>query len=373
MKIRPNISLIIPIYKVEKYLHTCLNSVLAQNYDNWEVLCVDDASPDNCGMICDSYAQEDSRIKVIHFSKNQGIVIARKRGIEKSSGKYIMFLDGDDFLEPNAFKIMMSEESKDEADIIEGACNIVYEEEYTEDMKKCIESFFNRPVCCLKGDMLHFCFVEKKFTPCLWLKCFKGEILRDTVKCYKEIYCNSMEDSYAFFFIALSTKTFRRINNRFLNYRCGIGISSKKHWEYEEFEQVFNDHNRMLKALNEYIMNNVDKKNPNIYNIIFEDVLREQIDRLSKIHDVEGFLLGLNLIINKWGAKKVAQGLDDLHAMPFPEFIKLQQNIKKLQIILEKKNIEVQSIRDSYEAINNSISFHIGRGITYLPRKIRDL
>ncbi len=92
-----NISIIIPVFKVEKYLHSCIESVINQAYKDIEIILVDDGSPDNCGKICDEYACKDSRIKVIH-KKNEGVSIARNVGIDSASGKYIMFLDSDDLL-----------------------------------------------------------------------------------------------------------------------------------------------------------------------------------------------------------------------------------------------------------------------------------
>ena len=91
-------SIIVAIYKVEKYLSQCIESILAQSYKNFELILVDDGSPDNCPVICDEYAKTDSRIKVVH-KNNGGLVSARKAGIEIASGEYICFVDGDDFVQ----------------------------------------------------------------------------------------------------------------------------------------------------------------------------------------------------------------------------------------------------------------------------------
>ena len=91
------ITVIIPVYKVEKYLARCVDSVLAQTYKNLEVLLVDDGSPDNCGRICDEYAQLDSRVKVIH-KPNGGLSSARNAGLDAMTGEYVMFVDSDDYI-----------------------------------------------------------------------------------------------------------------------------------------------------------------------------------------------------------------------------------------------------------------------------------
>lgn len=94
------ISVVVPIYNVEKYLKRCIESIIDQSYENIEIILVDDGSPDCCGKMCDSYLSVDSRIKVIH-QENRGLSEARNSGIEKASGKYIVFIDSDDYIAEN--------------------------------------------------------------------------------------------------------------------------------------------------------------------------------------------------------------------------------------------------------------------------------
>ena len=94
----PKISVIVPVYKVEKYLHRCIDSILLQTFPDFELLLVDDGSPDRSGEICDEYVKKDSRIRVFH-KENGGVSSARNHGIEKAIGEWIMFVDSDDWLE----------------------------------------------------------------------------------------------------------------------------------------------------------------------------------------------------------------------------------------------------------------------------------
>lgn len=111
------ISIIVPVYKVEKYLPKCINSILAQTYTNLELILVDDGSPDNCGKICDEYARKDSRIKVIH-QQNGGVVVARNAGIKKSTGKYLMFIDADDYISSTMCEELILSAETNSSDIV---------------------------------------------------------------------------------------------------------------------------------------------------------------------------------------------------------------------------------------------------------------
>lgn len=99
----PLISVIIPVYKAERYLERCVESVRNQTYQNLEIILVDDGSPDNCGVMCDAYAQQDSRIHVIH-QENAGQASARNRGLDIARGDYIGFVDSDDYIDTGMYK-----------------------------------------------------------------------------------------------------------------------------------------------------------------------------------------------------------------------------------------------------------------------------
>ena len=117
------ISIIIPVYNVEKYLKQCIESVMNQTYKQLEIILVDDGSKDMSGSICDEYVKKDDRIKVIH-KENGGLSSARNAGIQAATGKYIMFLDSDDFLEEYACEILYNEIESRNLDYVMG--NYIY-------------------------------------------------------------------------------------------------------------------------------------------------------------------------------------------------------------------------------------------------------
>ena len=110
------ISVIVPVYKSEKYLDKCVESIVNQTYKNLEIILVDDGSPDNCPQICDEWAKKDGRIKVIH-KENGGVSSARNAGLDNSSGEYIGFVDGDDFIENDFYEFLYDNLAENSADI----------------------------------------------------------------------------------------------------------------------------------------------------------------------------------------------------------------------------------------------------------------
>ena len=123
------ISVIVPVYNVENYLHQCLDSILAQTFADFELILVDDGSSDNCGVICDEYAEKDSRVHVIH-QENQGVSIARNHGMQIAKGEYITFIDSDDWIDHRFLECLYASAKEKNADVcVSGVDIVVCEEE----------------------------------------------------------------------------------------------------------------------------------------------------------------------------------------------------------------------------------------------------
>lgn len=123
------VTIIIPVYKVEKYIRRCVDSVLTQSYQNLQIILVDDGSPDNCGRICDSYMKKDARVKTIH-QPNGGLSIARNTGLEYALGEFIYFLDSDDYIAPDTIETMVRLADEHHADIVMAGHNRVEADGY---------------------------------------------------------------------------------------------------------------------------------------------------------------------------------------------------------------------------------------------------
>ena len=114
------VSIIVPVYNVEKFIHKCIESIINQTFSDWEAILVDDGSTDNSGVICDEYAKNDCRITVIH-KVNEGLSNARKSGVQIAKGEFIYHLDSDDFIANNTIELLINKQQETDADIVKGS------------------------------------------------------------------------------------------------------------------------------------------------------------------------------------------------------------------------------------------------------------
>lgn len=164
------ISIIVPIYNVEKYLDTCINSICNQSYTNLEIILIDDGSPDNCSEICDNWKIKDDRIIVIH-QKNGGLSNARNTGIDICTGKYIIFIDSDDYIDRNMVKKLYDNINKTKSDI--SICDYYLEKNKKISLNNYPEVIF----CTTASDKFDYLFNEySTVTTVAWNKIYKRQL-----------------------------------------------------------------------------------------------------------------------------------------------------------------------------------------------------
>lgn len=170
------ISIVIPVYKVEKYISRCIDSVINQTYRNLEIILIDDGSPDRSGEICDLYASEDYRIKVIHNS-NKGVSNARNTGLREAKGKYISFVDSDDYVSERYIEHLYKILIENGADI--SCCNFeyTYEEQKKNITKKKLRNNKKSENIIIYGkiEALEELLYQKNIDTSVWGKLFKRE------------------------------------------------------------------------------------------------------------------------------------------------------------------------------------------------------
>lgn len=176
--IPPLVSVIVPIYRIEDYLPICIDSLLNQSFSNFELILVDDGSPDSCPDICDVYAQKDPRIKVIH-KENGGLLSARKAGLENARGKYIANVDGDDWVDKYYLDILLKLAETNEADLVITGHFREFDGKIETIKPKFTGVFDEKEIksSILPNAIYNGRFCEHKISTYVWNKLFKRELL----------------------------------------------------------------------------------------------------------------------------------------------------------------------------------------------------
>lgn len=173
------ISIIVPVYKVEKYIKQCIESIIKQTYKDIEIILVDDGSPDNCPAICDGYAESDKRIKVVH-KPNGGLISARKAGLQASTGEYVCFVDGDDWIEPDMYEHIAGAVDLTDADCIITQFYYAYPDKEEKSRYKLNKELYTRSD--IETEIFPTMLFDNQYYrfgiyPCCWTKVFKRELL----------------------------------------------------------------------------------------------------------------------------------------------------------------------------------------------------
>lgn len=226
----PLVSVIVPIYNVEKYLSQCLDSVLQQSYSNLEIILVDDGSPDSSGDICDKYALTDSRIKVIH-KQNGGVSSARNTGMYASTGEWLYFIDPDDWIESNALELAINRVLVDKTDM----CFFNYTEIYDKGSipKKSLST--NQS---LFMDLKNINVLKTFFSGMgnCWNFIVRSELIVEEIKFSEQL--KIYEDVIFKFQIYGKIESFSYIQNNLYNYRKILTSATRIHTANREYPEI---------------------------------------------------------------------------------------------------------------------------------------
>lgn len=240
------ISVIVPVYNIEKYLPRCIDSILDQTYKNWEAIFVNDGSTDNSLKILEEYKKRDERIKIIN-KKNAGSGAARNDGIETSKGKYIAFLDSDDWYEKNFLENLYNNLIENNSDV--AMCNPKMTYDDTSKNKKINTYFFNE-IELNKTPEKILGILEM---PVVWNKLYKKEIIvKNKIKFPNYSFCEDVEFLYKTF---LYVNNLSKIEDDLYNYYQRRDSETKKIKE-ESIEQVY----KVIKNIENYVKENFIEK-----------------------------------------------------------------------------------------------------------------
>lgn len=275
------VTVIVPVYRAERYIRKCVDSILGQTYGNIELLLVDDGSPDNSGEICDEYADKDKRVRVFH-EKNSGVSTARNLALDNAGGKWVMFVDSDDWLEPDCLSMCVETAEKNNLDLLQFASkrvddegNILLDEKYEDTGRLSRDEYINsadRLSVCVGGNLL------------------RNDIIRENhIRFDKDLKLG--EDQLFIFRYTFHCKHCMKIANALYNYRYNPDsatattdprecIKSLKAFQRFEYRSSFEFY--IQRAIYSYFLVPVLYSRiisfPKIYNI----VKRENFNELSK-------------------------------------------------------------------------------------------
>ena len=296
------ISIIVPIYKVEKYLDRCINSILNQTFKDFELILVDDGSPDRCGDICEEYAKKDKRIKVIH-KENGGLSDARNAGLDIATGKFIGFIDSDDFIHKDMYMILYDAIIKSKSDISQ--CKFKYFSKEDELNKNIIND--GKYEIYNNIDAIEEIIDNKNLNTNVWNKLYKRELFNDIRFPKGKIH----EDEFVTYKVFYRAKTVSYVNKELYYYFSNdtgimknLNINSKFDWI-----EAIEERNEFLLSIKEKSLFN--KSNSylffNLINIRYNIKKSEELENKSQMYNLvnEKIKYSLNAISDKSSYSKL--------------------------------------------------------------------
>lgn len=412
-----DITVIIPVYNVEKYLSNCIQSVISQSKKEIEIICVNDGSTDKSGEILDNFAALDRRIKVVHFECNKGRIAARKIGVQMAAGRYIMFLDSDDYYTDDACMTAFQEIENANVEILHFGTTVINAGLSSQYEYDSIVSFFRPYINNLYGEkVLEECFKEEKYNYNLVDKIYSAQLCRKAFSSISEINCCMAEDMMLYFIISYYAKSYMGIERKLYNYNFAIGVSKPGPINLEGLDKRCTSAAACFTIRDFLYLQECFEKYESTYIKIERRLLSDNFDawyyRLPVTERKEGY----NIFLKHWGTDKVILSLlYDVENKQYDINIKgakiseLEQNIRSAQaeeakhleelkrsmernieleekLLLNRQEMEnkileynnkakeqtekIQNIQTEYERISNSFSYRLGLMITKIPRII---
>lgn len=364
------ISVIVPVYKVEKYITRCIDSIINQTYKNLEIILVDDGSPDGCGKICDEYAKNDERIRVIH-KENGGVSSARNIGLDNANGTYITFVDADDYIQEEFCENLIKHITEQNADCVACGYNRIYDNKEEKILcKNCYSltsnEFIENIMHVQSG--LGFCHMK------LWRKSSIGTIrFNENLKVGEDALFNMQ--------VSKNVKKFYMVNKALYNYRFNeTSVVRKFDNQYANkylksiqvaqgyIEKSYRNNDKVLKRFNNYASYHVLLVIIN-YCLNPENGLglKDQIKQIKEICDIkefkdaikqsnyEGFSLTRKITLFTMKSKLyfLTAIIGKIRQMQFKINNTEKENIK------EKQEVKKQKLKEKDKHFNNDIIFQI--------------
>ncbi|WP_418475696.1 glycosyltransferase family 2 protein [Dialister invisus] len=398
------VSVIIPVFNAEKYISTCIESLISQSYSDFEIICVDDGSTDNSPRILQQYMSMDPRIKIIE-QKNQFAGNARNTGMEVASGKYCMFLDIDDFFEKNMIELQVRQIEKDHADIC--ICDADIYDDQTGTFRKSewllAKSYIPHVPFNREEIKDHIFFIKP---PAAWNMIISAAFIKKYALRFQET--KNTNDLYFTYAVLNLAQKITVVDMVLVHYRMGTGsnLQSGNDESPLDFCRAFLKLKKLL--IKKGVFDEVKRGYISLYLTNFEyhmftlqsvqsfEVLYDYFKENGRqeleldCHDVECFCNKerFKLLCDVVNSESMSGYLYSQlkrernkleHEREENESVLMRMKLDNENVLKEKqerirqlKN-EIDALCCDLHAVNHSISFRIGRIITYIPRKVRDL
>lgn len=300
--IEPKITIIVPVYKVEPYIRKCVESIIGQTYRHIEVILVDDGSPDNCGAICDEYARADSRITVIH-TENEGVYSARNKALDVATGDYLMFVDSDDWVEPDFCETALKLALENNVQMVAFMFNNVFEDRDHSITEKRPAVF--RQTGCMEASeaVRHLILRASSLANYLWNKLYKRSLF-DGVK-FPEV--RVLQDQAVVYLMMLRAGRIYVSNAVLYNYFQHSGsITATTLYSQKMFASLFAIWQERLPILRQYCPENVQHQMMQLADLSLKGLIFIRPDSESEQlrNDMKGFLQANKAYLLRGGGKR---------------------------------------------------------------------
>lgn len=363
------VSIVVPVYNVEKYLKQCMDSIVNQTLKDIEIICVDDGSTDSSGEILDEYASNDSRVRVIH-KENRGYGHSMNMGFAAANGEYIGIVESDDYAERNMFEKLYNEAKKNQLDVIKSSFYFYYSvPEEKNEKNEIVSKILAKQVFCpttyfeSKMEMVNLFNIK----PSIWSAIYRNSFIRENGINFLETPGASYQDSSFNFKIWSLAQRAELLQDAFIHYRQdgeNSSINSKGKIfcvcdEYAEMQKFLNEH-PLVKSKMEFIMQRIkyDSYMWN-YNRLAQKYKYIFLERAS-----EEFKEGLSngSIDKEYFEWYKWNDLNEIANDPAQFHTK-----HEMDIVIERNNYW----KKEYERVTDSITYKIGNCITIVPRVTR--
>ena len=306
----PKISVIIPVYNVEKYLETCMESVINQKFKDIEIICVNDCSTDNSLSILNKFAEKDQRIKIIDKLNNEGLLMARKSGVEIANGEYIVFLDSDDYISDELCEFIADFTQKKQPDIIQFTVDI---EDNTcgSQNSQWLKAALQPENVVLNGEnIIKEAYINRSYVTSVVGKAFKTSICKKAYKVIPDEHCYVGEDIFTYFIIAYYSSKYIGVKTPgYYIYRYGLGVENTERVSLAKFEQYCKMSN-WIKYAKEFLESNLTSKSTEVAyskmeQRMFEDCCKIYKDRISE----EDRETAAEIIVKYWDINDTTQSV----------------------------------------------------------------